>query len=191
MLYLNALMLLFKDHIGSILSFIAIIISYVLLKSTIEAINEQNRPYISLSIEPIEKPSNLFIVIRNTGNRTAENVEITSNPKLESYCAVQKQIPLIIDNNGKINLSGIAPNQEIKSFFDYGLYRFAEDVNSNDKTLLQINYSYRKKYFTEKIVIDFSYIKSVGFYQNNLKEMDRKNEAKVPIKDFINSQKSS
>ena len=171
--YLKALLQIFADNLNSILSFIGIVISYVLLKSTIKAINEQNRPFISLSIEPIKKPSNLFVVIRNTGNRTAENVEITSEPKLESFCSEKKQFPLIIDINGKINISGIAPNQEIISFFDHALYRYAKDISSNDKILLQLEYSYKNKKYKEKTVIDFSYIKSVAPIVNSPEDIDK------------------
>ena len=172
MVYLKALLQIFADNLNSILSFIGIVISYVLLKSTIKAINEQNRPFISLSIEPIKKPSNLFVIIRNTGNRTAENVEITSEPKLESFCSKNKQIPLIIDSNGKINISGISPNQEIISFFDHALYRYAKDISSNDKITLQIEYSYNNKKYKDNTVIDFSYIKSVAPKINSPEDID-------------------
>ncbi len=161
MIYLKAFLQYFADNLNSILSFIGIIISYVLLKSTIKAINEQNRPYISFSIEPIKKPSNLFFVIRNTGNRTAESVEITSVPKIESLCSKERQIPLIINKDGKINISCVAPNQEIKSFFDHGLYRYKKDVSTNDKVTITIKYNYKKKLYYEKKEFDFTYIKSL------------------------------
>lgn len=134
----------------------------MILKSTIKAINEQNRPFISFSIEPIKKPTNLFFVIRNTGNRTAESVEITSTPKLESLCSKEKQIPLIMDKDGKINISCVAPNQEIKSFFDHGLYRYKKEVSTDDKIVLTIKYNYKKKLYDEKMEFDFSYIKSLA-----------------------------
>ena len=163
MIYLNSLILLFTDHIESILSFLGIVISYILLKSTIKAINEQNRPFISFSIEPQKNSRSMNFVIRNTGNRTANNVEIVTKPALSSVFAYKKNFALILSKDGKMKLSGITPNQEIKSFFDSTLWRYKEnDEDTIDKVQAEIRYKYRDKEFTDSIVIDFSYLRNLG-----------------------------
>jgi len=163
MIYINSLILLFTDHIESILSFLAIVISYILLKSTIKAINEQNRPFISFSIEPQKNSRSMNFVIRNTGNRTANNVEIETKPALSSVFAYKKNFALILSKDGKMKLSGITPNQEIKSFFDSTLWRYKEnDEDTIDKVQVEIRYKYRAKEFTDSIVIDFSYLRNLG-----------------------------
>jgi hypothetical protein len=70
---------------------------------------------------------------------------------------------LILSKDGKIKLSGITPNQEIKSFFDSTLWRYKEnDEDTIDKVQAEIRYKYRDKEFTDSIVIDFSYLRNLG-----------------------------
>ena len=149
------------NHFEAILSFLGLCISYIILKSTIKSINEQNRPFVSFSIEPVKNPGNLFVFIRNTGNRTAYDIEIKTEPKLISECSIVKKTPLIISKNGEIQLSGLAPSQTIQSFFDKGLYRYKSDNDKlKDKLEVEIKYSYKKKNFEEKTNIDFSYLRN-------------------------------
>ncbi len=152
-----------NDLISPIISFAGIIVSALVLKATIKALNEQNRPFISFSIEPVKKIGNLHIIIRNTGNRTAENVKIETEPKLISYCDRARKISSIISKDGKMLLSGIAPNQTIKSFFDSALYRYRNNKEEpQDKLSLTISYNYNKREFVDKIIIDFSYLKNAS-----------------------------
>ena len=152
-----------KAHFEPILSFLGLCISYIILKSTIKAINEQNRPFISFSIESVKKIGNLFIIIRNTGNRTAYNLKISTSPKLISVCSQNRKIPLIMSSDGEINLSGVAPNQVIQSFFDSGLYRYKENTEESvDLVEIVISYTYKKREFIEKTTIDFSYLKNAS-----------------------------
>ncbi|MDD3049619.1 MAG: hypothetical protein PHR06_00570 [Candidatus Cloacimonetes bacterium] len=150
------------ELLNPVLSFIGVCISAIVLKATINSINEQNRPFISFSIEPSKKVKNFFIVIRNTGNRTANNVIIKTTPKLVSICSEKRNTPSIISDKGEISLSGVSPNQIIKTFFDSGLYRYKENPNEiSDKFEISISYKFKKRKFVESVILDLTYLRHV------------------------------
>lgn len=151
------------ELINPLLSFIGVCISAILLKATIDSLNEQNWPFISFSIEPIKKVDSLYIVIRNTGNRTANNVRITTKPILTSIFSQKRDAPLILSKDGEIVLSGISPNQTIKSFFDSCLWRYGERKDKvNDEIVASISYEYRRRKFAENTTINLSYLKNIS-----------------------------
>lgn len=149
-----------NELFSPILSLLGIIISACVLLATVKALREQNRPFISCSIEPIKEIDHLYLIIRNTGNRTANNVGITTNPKLVSEFSKLRDFPIGLSDRGELKLSGVAPNQIIQSFFDIGYFRWVE---SKDKVVdifeLTIRYNYKKREFIEQTTIDFSYLK--------------------------------
>lgn len=148
----------FIQNFEAILSFLGIFISSCILWMTAKAINEQNRPYISFSIETYDDPDQMFIVIRNTGNRTAKNITIYTNPKLKSYFTKESEMPSLINDDGAINLSGLAPGQIIKSFFDYASCRPSKYKNNFKSSVVTIKYSSNCKKFEGLFNIDFAYL---------------------------------
>ena len=166
----------------SILSFLGILVSSFILGATVRAINEQNRPYVSFSIETLDDDiSSMLLVIRNTGNGTAENVTITTRPGLISSLSKDKSIPILIDDEGRINISGLAPNQVIKSTFDYSLYRSKDKYDNT--TSVDIVYFRKKKKFLESFHLDFSYMDKLSIVKKsndipkNIKKIADKLEA--------------
>ncbi len=105
----------------------------------------------------------MYIVIRNTGNRTANNVRITTKPILTSIFSQKRDAPLILSKDGEIVLSGISPNQTIKSFFDSCLWRYGERKDKvNDEIVASISYEYRRRKFAENTTINLSYLKNIS-----------------------------
>lgn len=158
MTIIESILSLMSKHFDSVLSFGGVLISSSILCVTIRSISEQNRPHISFSIETDADPSDMFMVIRNTGNRTAQDITISTTPVLLSFCAKERNIPLIINDEGIVNISGLAPNQVIKSFFDYGLYRDKDNHEIQNITKVNIKYYLKKKKFNESFNLDFSYM---------------------------------
>ena len=161
--------------INPLISLISIIIAAWTAWLTRKALLENNRPIISFSIESGENIKTLYLVIRNTGNRTADNVKITISPSITSITAKKKNISLIMDENGIINLSGLYPTQTVKSFFDHAFLRYQKN-DERDKLIevadVEISYQYGKRSFKEKAHIDFSYIKDLADIKKDTKTED-------------------
>ncbi|MBI9030997.1 hypothetical protein JEZ13_03180 [bacterium] len=158
-----------------LISLISIIIASWTALLTRKALVENNRPMIIFSIEPGENIKALYFVISNTGNRTADNVKITISPLITSITAKQNNIPLIMNENGIINLSGLYPTQTVKSFFDHAFLRY-ENNDERDKLIeiadVEISYQYGKRSYKEKAHIDFSYIKKLTDIKKDTKTED-------------------
>lgn len=149
-----------SEVVSPILSFFGVVVAAFILRATNKTLREQNRPFISCSIEPIKEVDHLFLIIRNTGNRTANNVVITTNSKLKSVFSKLRDFPIALSDSGELKLSGVAPNQIIQSFFDIGYFRWVESKDKvEDIFELTIRYNYKKREFVEKTTIDFSYLK--------------------------------
>ncbi len=158
---------LIKDNFGNILTLVALYVAYRSLRVSTQSFNEHNRPYITANIEKGDESHKLYLIIRNDGIRGAQDINIKFNPPLNSQ--LLKDIPELSQISGR-SYAFIAPQQTIKSTFDYTLHRFAEYVKCENKFSIDITYKYVNRTFAENYIIDIDYIKHlVGSNESDIK----------------------
>lgn len=154
-----------KDHFDSLIAALSLSVASIMLYFNAKALREHNRPYISFSIETNKKLiKNQEIVIKNTGNRIAEDINIKVNPELHSYCFEKVKIDYSFFKENPIKFESIAPGQEIRTSFDHSLYRFDKKAleNRNHYYSVEIRYRHNKTYYKQTYPIDISYIRFLG-----------------------------
>jgi hypothetical protein len=124
---------------------------------------EARRPYILVTAEPSETSRHLFdLVVRNIGQRPAENVSIsidpppvrareTDGPKLSNAKMLREPVAII------------APGQEMRAFYDSHIERNGrDDLPTSHKVLLSYQDSSGHKY-TGTSVIDINAMRGTMF----------------------------
>jgi len=163
--FISQLIEFIKNHFDSLIAALSLSVASIMLWLNAKALGEHNRPYISFSIESNkELIDNQEIVIKNTGNRIAEEIDIMIEPELHSYCFEMKEIDYSFFKKNPIKFESIAPGQEIKTSFDLSLYRFnkKDRENNNHFYLVTIQYKYLKKHYKQSYPVDISYMRFLG-----------------------------
>lgn len=94
---------------------------------------EATRPYVTVTVEPGRASMQLFdLIVRNIGQRPAENVRIEIDPppvRARELDGLQAESRAIIRNMKMLNepMALLAPDQEIRAFYDNNLERKDRD----------------------------------------------------------------
>lgn len=164
---LNAIISFIGDHLANLLTLGVLFIAYRAFKVTAKSFEEQNRPYITANIEKGDSPFHIYLIIRNNGNRGAQDVSMTFTPPLRSQ--MFQNMPEVNEFT-KCMYAFIAPQQTIKTTFDLTTHRFAKGVVCDNKISIDINYKCAKKSYTDKYLIDIDYIRNqVGPNESDVK----------------------
>lgn len=132
---------------SSVLSIVAIAISVITLRQSSNAIIESSRANIMLYIDvSIDKES--YIVLKNFGNSIGKITSLVITPPIQ-YSKLDRNYGF--ENIPSFTGVCLAPNQTIKTWFDFEHY---PDKNFN----IKITYSTLGKTYTTEYPIDISYI---------------------------------
>lgn len=138
------------------ISLLTVFISALMAYIAWTTLREHNRPYITFNIEADVVKDLIFFYFRNTGIRGAHDVEIHIKPKPESSAFAGNPF---YKNVSEYKFGFIAPNQEIRSFFDQGGARYREGkIPGKEEFYITIRYRYRRRKFKENYKCDMSYI---------------------------------
>lgn len=146
--------------LATIATVIYVILTYKLLKETINTRKIQNQPYVIVDLEI--KSIYLKLIVKNVGNSPAKNILININPEI---------------NNPFSNIEFLAPNREISSVINY---IFNKDTTELKQTKYKISISYTDIYensstYNHEYVIDISpFLQSIKFNENENKEIVEK-----------------
>lgn len=139
---------------------IYVILTYKLLKETINTRKIQNQPYVIVDLEI--KSIYLKIIVKNVGNSPAKNILINVDPEI---------------NNPFSNIEFLAPNREVSSVISYV---FNKDSNEQKQTKYTFSISYTDIYekattYSHEYVIDISpLLQSTNFNENENKAIVEK-----------------
>ncbi len=128
-------------------------IAYVLLTGYLilvdkKTFEEANRPYVVFSLETPEG-SIIDLVVKNVGNRPAEDISIITNPKLESQQEVFHPY-----HDKQLSYAFLPPNCEHRMAFDHVLRASGRDVPIQyDVT---VKYRFRGNTYNENYHIDLT-----------------------------------
>lgn len=137
-----------------------VILTYKLLKETINTRKIQNQPFVIVDIEL--KSIYLKLIVKNVGNSPAKNIKINVIPEIE---------------NPFSNIEFLAPNREISSVIKY---IFITDSNEQKQTRYKFFISYTDIYrksttYTHEYEIDISpLLQSTNFNENENKAIVEK-----------------
>ena len=144
-------------------SILTVVVSSILAYVAWATFREYNRPYVTLYAET-GKHREINLVIKNTGNRAAYNVRITTDVPLESAHFSQNSksnIPLLTEKTHPF----IGPDQTISGYFDNVYSRYDTDNPNHKKPCdlftVTIKYRHKMRKFTEKYQLDLSYLEFV------------------------------
>lgn len=144
-----------SNHFDQILTTGMFIVAFFAMRITVKAFNEQNRPYITFNYEEHSVGNYYYIIVRNTGLRGATDVKISIDPPLNSFMLKDRDSISIID------FDFIAPNQLIRSTFDYSIFRHNEENGAKvEKHKVIVCYKYKNRNFIEKYSLDLTYLKT-------------------------------
>jgi energy-coupling factor transporter transmembrane protein EcfT len=143
---------IYASSILAILTYIYVLLTFFLLRSNNNALEEQLRPYVILTFPEIR--SFVYVSLKNYGQRPALDIKIKISKGLEEF---------VVESVGEnyiniFNQKFLAPNQEIKHFFtDVGYIYSPKNPNARKVFDIIINYkdSYGKEYEID-YSIDFS-----------------------------------
>lgn len=160
-----------------ILSLLAAIFSALLVVAAWITYMEHNRPYVTLYAETGNEGI-INLVLKNSGNRAAYNVCVTTDVSLDSvYFAKMPdlRVPLVTEKNHPF----IGPNQIVSGRFDNLFWRYdrrSEDYMAPcDKYAVTIQYRHKIRKFTEKYVLDLSYLEFAprGFSRDHIGDISK------------------
>lgn len=142
------------------LSIIAAIVSISMFIVAWVTFREHNRPYITFNIEADLDGNQIFYFVRNTGIRGARDVKIHINPTPKPYGTVKS--PKDKDRD-EFNYAFLAPDQTIRTVFDYGNRRYPKNGKQPDidSFHISITYRYNKRIFKEEYDCDISYLQHI------------------------------
>lgn len=148
------------SFLATVATVIYVILTYKLLKETINTRKIQNRPYVIVDIEL--KSIYLKIIVKNVGNSPAKNIKINVAPEI---------------NNPFSHMEFLAPNREISSVLNYV---FNRNPNEQKQTKYKFSISYTDIYgnatpYAHEYVIDVSpLLQSTNFNEDENKAIVEK-----------------
>lgn len=145
--------------IANILTLGLLCVATITLWITVRSFSEHNRPYITFNIEKGDDQQHIYLIIRNNGIRGAIDVHISIDPPLTSYLDKSLNKERIFSD---YYFPFIAPQQIIMNTFDFKIFRYLDDQDPDcDAFNICIKYRYKHAKYSEKYVIDMSYIKHI------------------------------
>lgn len=159
-----------------ILSMLAAIFSALLVYVAWATFREHNRPYITLYTET-GKGGAINLVIKNSGNRAAYNVKVSTDVPMESaYFArhPELKLPFVTEKTHPF----IGPDQIMSGEFDDLSWRYDRRSEKYkepcDKYSVTIKYQHKIKKFTEKYQLDLSYLEFVpwGYSRDHMSDIN-------------------
>lgn len=145
------------------LTFMYVLITYLMLSSSIKANEENLRPYVIVSL-PVNNLK-LYFTIQNIGKRPAHNVQIETNPPIET---IQDKV-LKGNCNTLLYQYFLAPNQELKNLVGHT----PSIISATSTKMFDITITYRdsneKKYVEkQRINLDqYIYANKIVVKDNN------------------------
>lgn len=155
-----------------VLSLLAALFSALLVYVAWATLREHNRPYVSLFAET-DKGGTIKLVLKNSGNRAAYNVNVSTDVPIESvFYAKNPEIkpPFVTEKTHPF----IGPDQTVSGVFDYLSWRYdrrSENYKAPcDKYSVTIRYCHNKRRFVDKYQLDLSYLEFVpcGYSRDHL-----------------------
>lgn len=144
------------QNISELISVIAMFIAALSLLATRKAFMENYRPYVNFNIDEGWDEDFIRFHIVNTGIRVAQNVRVYIGPKLtsDSHTSHSKH-----KNMDEFYFPFLAPNQKIRTFYEYGPHRYPENGQMTDIEVFDvyITYSYNGREFKDEYICDTSY----------------------------------
>lgn len=141
------------------ISLLTVFISALMAYIAWTTLREHNRPYITFNIEADVVKDLIFFYFRNTGIRGAHDVEIHIKPKPESSAFTGNSLYKNVD---EYKFGFLAPNQEIRSFFDQGAARYPKGEKPDKEEFdITVRYRYRRRKFKENYKCDLSYLNCI------------------------------
>lgn len=145
-----------QDILSVLVAFFSALLVYVAWAT----LREHNRPYVTLFAE-ISNRGSIILVMKNSGNRAAYNVNVTTDVPLESAFFAGRpdaKLPLVTEKTHPF----IGPDQIVSGLFDYLSWRY-ESKRDNykepcDKFTVMIRYLHKNRRFVEKYQLDLSYL---------------------------------
>lgn len=160
-----------------ILSVLVAILSALLVYVAWATLREHNRPYVTLFAETGNSGS-IILIMKNSGNRAAYNVNVTTDVPLESAFFAGNsaaKLPLVTEKTHPF----IGPDQIVSGLFDYLSWRYESERDNYkepcDKFSVMIRYWHKKRRFVEEYQLDLSYLAYVpwGFSQDHIGDISR------------------
>ncbi len=158
----------------SVLSIVAIMISIKTLKESNNAIIESSRANIMFYIDTLTGNQN-YLVLKNFGNSSGKIIDIDVSPSIQ-YSKLKNSSN--ISNLTEFTNITLAPNQCIKSWFDFKNYpdRIFE---------VTIKYETLGKFYTEKYIQNISYIDSIDYLSTYSIDVNDEKAALININNSI------
>ncbi|MFJ2620677.1 hypothetical protein [Glutamicibacter sp. NPDC087344] len=132
-------------------------------KDARKAHKETNRPYVIVVIEPSPASPQLFdLVVRNIGKRPAKNVSITLYPPPERASETAGHE---LRNIKMLNepVAMIAPEQELRTFFDNSIERTDERGLPTSHTVSLTYFDSSNEVYEEASILDLEALKGTMF----------------------------
>ncbi len=118
----------------SFLTFLYVLITYLILSSSVKSSEEQLRPYIVVTFPIIHL--DVYFIIKNIGKRPAHNINIEISPPIDSI-----QMESFKGNcTPMLTQYFLAPNQELKNFITTTPYILKDNFDIPELFEIEITY---------------------------------------------------